>query len=156
MASQLQWQCYRFDGFTPLGLYQVLQLRDQVFVVEQRSIYGDIDGTDLDCWHLCGRDGDGELAAYARLIAPDEKYPGAVAIGRVVVAPALRGHGLGRQLMAEAIAQCARLWPGAPMALSAQIAAQELYRQFGFETEGEPYDDGGILHIDMRRPAAAA
>ncbi|MCW3480868.1 GNAT family N-acetyltransferase [Neisseriaceae bacterium JH1-16] len=155
MASLLQWQCHRFDGFTPQGLYQVLQLRDQVFVVEQRSIYGDVDGVDLDCWHLCGRDGDGTLIAYARLIAPGGKDPSAVAIGRVVVTPERRGHGIGRQLMAEALVQCARLWPGAALMLSAQIVAQELYRQFGFEPEGEPYDDGGILHIDMRRPAAA-
>jgi ElaA protein len=155
MVSLLQWQCHRFDGFTPTSLYQVLQLRDRVFVVEQRSIYGDVDGVDLDCWHLCGRDGDGRLAGYARLIASADKYPDAAAIGRVVVAPERRGQGVGKQLMAEAVSQCHQIWPGAAMALSAQLVAQQLYRQYGFEPVSEPYDDGGILHVDMRLPATA-
>ncbi|TCP11379.1 ElaA protein [Crenobacter luteus] len=151
MASFLQWQCHRFDGFTPLTVYEMLQLRDRVFVVEQQSIYGDIDGVDLSAWHLTGRDGAGRLIAYARLIDPDVKYRDAVAIGRVVVAPERRGTGLGKQLMAEAVTRCERLFPGSPIMLSAQLAAQRLYQGFGFVAVSEPYDDGGIPHVDMRR-----
>ncbi|WP_024304495.1 GNAT family N-acetyltransferase [Pseudogulbenkiania sp. MAI-1] len=152
MASFIQWQCHRFDGFTLHTLYEMLQLRGRVFVVEQRSIYEDIDGADPDCWHLTGRDGQGRLMAYARLIAPGEKYPDAAAIGRVVVEPSWRGSGIGRQLMAEAVLRTARLFPGAPMKLSAQAYAQDFYAHFGFQRVSEPYDDGGIPHVDMLRP----
>ncbi len=153
MASLLQWQCHPFEGFSPLALYEMLQLRDRVFVVEQQSIYGDVDGVDLHCHHLQGRDGHGKLQAYARLIAPGEKYPDASAIGRVVLEPAARGKGLGQQLLAEAVNHCLQLWPTAPIMLSAQTAAQGLYERFGFVAVSQPYDDGGILHVDMRRGA---
>lgn len=156
MASLLQWQCHPFEGFTPHALYEMLQLRDRVFVLEQQSIYGDVDGVDLHCHHLLGRDDQGRLLAYARLIAPGVKYPDATAIGRVVLEPAARGKGLGNQLLAEAVAHSLRLYPGAPIMLSAQTAAQGLYERFGFVAVSEPYDDGGILHVDMRRSTLAA
>lgn len=151
MANRIAWHCHGFDGFTPLALYQVLQLRDQVFVVEQQSIYGDVDGVDTHCLHLSGRDEAGNLVAYARLIAPGEKYPDAVAIGRVVVAPEARGRGLGKALMAQAVAQCKIHFAGQSIMLSAQCDASGLYESFGFQSVSEPYDDGGILHVDMRR-----
>ena len=151
MANKIAWHCHGFDGFTPLALYQALQLRDQVFVVEQQSIYGDVDGVDTRCLHLSGRDDAGRLLAYARLIAPGEKYPDAAAIGRVVVAPEARGRGLGKALMEQAVAQCQSHFPDAPVMLSAQVDASSLYASFGFLPVSEPYDDGGILHVDMRR-----
>ena len=156
MASLLQWQCHPFEGFTPHALYEMLQLRDRVFVLEQQSIYGDVDGVDLHCHHLLGRDDQGRLLGYARLIAPGVKYPDATAIGRVVLEPAARGKGLGNQLLAEAVAHSLRLYPAAPIMLSAQTAAQGLYERFGFVAVSAPYDDGGILHVDMRRSTLAA
>ncbi|POZ63080.1 GNAT family N-acetyltransferase [Chromobacterium alticapitis] len=151
MANRIAWHCHGFDDFTPRALYQALQLRDQVFVVEQQSIYGDVDGVDTHCLHLSGRDDGDQLVAYARLIAPGEKYPDAAAIGRVVVAPQARGQGLGKALMAQAVAQCHAHYPGRAIMLSAQCDASELYSGFGFAPVSEPYDDGGILHVDMRR-----
>ena len=96
------------------------------------------------------------MLGYARLIAPGVKYPDATAIGRVVLEPAARGKGLGNQLLAEAVAHSLRLYPGAPIMLSAQTAAQGLYERFGFVAVSAPYDDGGILHVDMRRSTLAA
>ncbi|WP_434656386.1 GNAT family N-acetyltransferase [Chromobacterium violaceum] len=151
MANRIAWHCHDFDGFTPLALYQALQLRDRVFVVEQRSIYGDVDGVDTHCLHLSGRDDGGRLLAYARLIAPGDKYPDAAAIGRVVVAPEARGQGLGKALMAQAVAQCQIHFPGKPVMLSAQVDACALYQSLGFKPVSAPYDDGGIPHVDMRR-----
>ncbi|KUM01736.1 GNAT family N-acetyltransferase [Chromobacterium subtsugae] len=151
MANRIAWHCHGFDGFTPLALYQVLQLRDRVFVLEQQSLYGDVDGVDTHCLHLSGRDEAGRLLAYARLIAPGEKYPDAAAIGRVVVEPAARGQGLGKALLAQAVAQCQARYPGRAIMLSAQQDASAMYAAFDFEPVSEPYDDGGILHLDMRR-----
>ena len=153
MANRIAWHCHGFDGFTPLALYQVLQLRDRVFVLEQQSLYGDVDGVDTHCLHLSGRDEAGRLLAYARLIAPGEKYPDAAAVGRVVVEPAARGQGLGKALLAQAVAQCQARYPGSAVMLSAQCDASAMYAAFGFEPVSEPYDDGGILHVDMRREA---
>lgn len=151
MPTKVTWRCHGFDDFSASRLYDVLALRDRVFVVEQQSIYGDVDGVDRDCLHLLGVDGAGALVAYARLIAPGDKYPDATAIGRVVLEPACRGTGLGRVLMAEAVAACARHWPDAPMMLSAQADKLGFYQAFGFVPVSEPYDDGGILHVTMRR-----
>lgn len=156
MASFLQWQCHRFDGFTLQTLYEMLQLRDQVFVVEQQSIYGDLDGLDQQAWHLTGRDGAGLLVAYARLLAPGVKYPDAAALGRVVLDPVRRGTGLGFHLLNEAVQHCEQLFPGKPIMLSAQVSAQGFYHAFDFVPVSEPYDDGGILHVDMRRELARA
>ncbi|WP_047238739.1 GNAT family N-acetyltransferase, partial [Chromobacterium subtsugae] len=124
---------------------------DRVFVLEQQSLYGDVDGVDTHCLHLSGRDEAGRLLAYARLIAPGEKYPDAAAIGRVVVEPAARGQGLGKALLAQAVAQCQARYPGRAIMLSAQQDASAMYAAFDFEPVSEPYDDGGILHLDMRR-----
>lgn len=151
MATPLTWRCHAFSGFTTQTLYDVLALRDQVFVVEQDSIYGDIDGVDKHCWHLCGYDSADRLAAYARLIAPGDKYDDASAIGRVVLTPAWRGSGAGKALLAEAVQQCLRLWPNTPIMLSAQADKLAFYSAFGFVAVSAPYDDGGILHVTMRR-----
>jgi ElaA protein len=155
MASLLQWQGHHFRAFSLATLYEMLALRDRVFVLEQQSIYGDLDGLDQKAWHICGRDGNGVLQAYARLIAPGDKYPAAVAITRVVVEPALRGRGIGKVLLAESLAACQQQFPGVAQKLSAQVAAKELYQGFGFKVVSAPYDDGGILHLDMVREPAA-
>ncbi|MGL6070786.1 GNAT family N-acetyltransferase [Craterilacuibacter sp.] len=151
MATSLVWHCHGFDGFSIHTLYAALALRDRVFVVEQDSVYGDIDGSDLACLHLRGLDQDGQLAAYARLIAPGDKYQDASAIGRVVIEPALRGSGVGKALLAEAVRQCRTHWPDSPIMLSAQADKLGFYQDFGFKVVSEPYDDGGILHVTMRR-----
>lgn len=156
MASQVKWQCHGFDAFGAQALYEVLQLRDQVFVVEQQSIYGDVDGLDQHCWHLSGRDGDGKLVAYARLIPPGVKYRHAAAIGRVVIPARLRGSGLAKPLMTQAIRHCQRLFPQHAIMLSAQAGLQNFYRCFGFAPQGDTYDDGGILHLDMCLSNAAS
>lgn len=154
MSAHVQWHCHDFDSFTLQGLYDALQLRDQVFVLEQQSIYGDVDGLDQVALHLEGRDESGRLLAYARLLPPGSKVPDAVAIGRVVVAAGARGTGLGRRLMQAALAACARHHPDTALWLSAQEDARDFYAEFGFLPVSEAYDDGGILHRDMRREAA--
>jgi ElaA protein len=154
MASLLQWQCHDFEAYSIFSLYEMLRLRDQVFVLEQQSIYGDLDGLDQVAWHISGRNSHGELLAYARLLAPEHKYPDAIAIGRVVVEPAVRGMGIGQLLMAEALQHCERLFPGLRQKLSSQLSAQGFYQSLGFRQTSTPYDDGGILHVDMVRESA--
>lgn len=135
-------------------LHDVLQLRCRVFVVEQECAYLDVDGRDLEpgTRHVLAlrRSPTGALGgvlAASRLL-PGE---GAVHIGRVVVAPEVRGSGLGRELVRRSIEACARHWPGRPLQLAAQAHLEGFYAEFGFEAVGAPYDEDGIPHVDMRR-----
>lgn len=147
----MRWTCLRFEALSVQQLYAVLALRSEVFVVEQNCVFLDIDGLDPKTLHLLGTGDDGALKAYARLIPPGLKAPDAL-IGRVVTAPAARGGGTGRLLMAEAVAQCERLWAGHAITLHAQAHLERFYGGFGFEPVGEPYIEDGIPHIEMRKP----
>lgn len=144
----ITWQWRSFEALTRHQLYDVLTLRQRVFMLEQKSLYLDLDGEDSLCFHLLGVTGAGELAAYLRLIPPSGADT-CVHLGRIVVAPAWRGRGLGRDLIERGLSRCRADWPSRLIAISAQHHLVPLYRQFGFVSVGEPYDDGGVLHIDM-------
>jgi ElaA protein len=137
-----EWQS--FDQLTPDKLYEVLRFRQHIFVVEQASPYPDLDGLDQGAWHLLSRV-DGELAGYLRLIPA----PPSVRIGRVAVAAAMRGRGLGRRLMDEALARSRQDYPGLPVVLTAQTYLVSFYCGLGFEPTGEPFDDFGVAHVAM-------
>lgn len=144
---------YSFAELTALQVYEILALRQSVFIVEQASIYPDIDFADQTADHLlvtAGPTGEapGELIAYARCLPP--AADGSVAFGRIVVAPAGRGLGLGRRLVADALARLEHTHPDADVVIGAQAHLQRFYGAFGFVGEGEPYDDGGIEHVHMR------
>lgn len=147
----MHWTCARFDELTVGQLYDLLQLRSQVFVVEQNCVFLDLDGLDRQTLHLLGTGEGGALMAYTRLIPPGVKAPDAL-IGRVVTAPAARGGGTGRALMAESVARCEQLWPGHAITLHAQAHLERFYAGFGFAPVGEPYMEDGIPHIEMRKP----
>lgn len=146
----LRWQWSRFGDLPAAQLYEALALRQQVFVVEQQCVYLDVDGLDPFSWHLFGRDAGGALQAYLRLVDPGRKHD-EPSIGRVVTTATARGTGAGRALVAEGVAGHDRLWPGRANRIGAQAHLQAFYGSFGFEPVGEPYDEDGILHIDMLR-----
>jgi len=72
----------------------------------------------------------------------------------VVTTAAVRGTGLGRELMLRAIVQAEELWPGQPIRIGAQQHLEKFYASLGFATASPPYDEDGILHVEMVRPAA--
>ncbi len=143
----LVWTCCALDALSARELYALLKLRSEVFVVEQRCIYLDPDGQDIEALHLLGRDAAGTLQACARLL-PAAAGPW---IGRVLTAPTARGAGQGRALMQRAIAECLQRWPGQAISLSAQAHLQGFYASLGFAPVSAVYDEDGIPHIDMRR-----
>lgn len=149
MTLEVEW--LPFDRLTGRQVHDVLQLRQRVFVVEQACPYLDADGADPKCWHGLGVE-HGVLVATARLVPPGLKYE-EPAIGRVVTAPEVRRAGHGRALMVSAIAQVKRLYPGQGIRLGAQRYLEAFYGSLGFEVVGEPYDEDGIPHIEMRREA---
>jgi ElaA protein len=147
----ITWQWSGFAGLTVPQLYAMLALRQEVFVLEQACLYPDIDGRDQEAHHLLGWrsvEGRPELVAHLRCLAPGAKYE-EMSIGRVVTSPAARGTGLGRELVAQGIALARRLHPGHAIRIGAQAHLEHFYASFGFVTVSEPYDEDGILHIDM-------
>jgi ElaA protein len=146
----LTWTTKPFDSLTLAELYALLQLRSEVFVVEQTCAFQDIDGFDQVAYHLLGHTDTGELAAYARLFGPGHSYPQA-SIGRVVTSPRYRRFGLGRQLLNQAIGQCDALFGPQPIKIGAQLYLQAFYESFGFVQQGEGYLEDGIPHIYMLR-----
>lgn len=148
-TTLLHWRCQSFDALSPRALHDLLRLRSEVFVVEQRCLFLDLDGADPDCWHLCG-EADGRLLAYARLVPAGLKFTEA-SIGRVVSDPATRGSGLGHALMAQAVRELHTLWGEQPIRIGAQAHLAGFYRAHGFEPEGAGYDEDGIPHVQMLR-----
>ena len=104
MSAELSWHLCRFAELSVDALYALLRLRDKVFVVEQDSVYGDVDNLDPLAWHVQGLAASGALLAYARVLPPGVKDAQAVCIGRVVVAAAARGLGLGSVVLDQALA----------------------------------------------------
>lgn len=147
----VDWVCKHHDDLGKDQLYAVLRLRSEVFVVEQKCAYQDIDGQDLagDTHHLMAWN-DNELVAYLRLLDP-ETQGGDVVIGRVIVSQAARGTGLGHQMLEEALERIEDIWPQTPIFLSAQAHLQKYYGRYGFVVAGEEYLEDDIPHIGMRR-----
>lgn len=147
----IEWICKHHTDLSKEHLYAILRLRTEVFVVEQRCAYQEVDGLDLcgDTLHLMGWQGD-QLVAYLRLLDP-QSHGGDVVIGRVVTAPDARGGGLGHQLLLKGLECAAHCWAGAPVYLSAQAHLQGYYGRHGFEAVGKQYLEDDIPHIGMRK-----
>ena len=143
----IAWSFAKFADLTPLQVHDMYRLRVQVFIVEQDCVFQDVDGADPRCWHLLGYDGD-QLVMYCRLLPAGVKFD-EPSIGRVITAPSVRGTGMGRVLMAEAMKRAADLWPRQPLRIGAQAHLERFYNGFGFDKSSEPYDEDGILHIEM-------
>lgn len=150
----LSWLGLRHDELTSRQMHDLLQLRHDVFVIEQDCpAYRDIDGLDIagDTHHVIGLDGE-RVVATARILPPGLDGPRA-RIGRVAVHPAARGGGSGHAMMREVLEVCRRNWPDAGMLLSAQAHLEGYYRGHGFTPVGEVYLEDDIPHLDMVRPA---
>lgn len=138
----------RFAELDAATLYALLKLRVDVFVVEQRSPYPELDGRDMEAGtrHLWVSDADAAPPlAYVRTLAEAD---GSTRIGRVATAPEARGKGLARQLVVAAL----DLAPGTTHVLDAQRYLVGFYEGLGFTPSGPEYVEDGIPHVPMRRP----
>ena len=140
-----EWRC--LDELTVAELYELLRFRQSIFVVEQRSPYPDLDGLDQAAWHLLLQ-AEGSLVGYLRLI-PVSGPPSLVITGRVAVSRSLRGRGLGRRLVEEALVFCRDRFAPQQIALGAQLQLVPFYESFGFVLISEPYEDFGVAHVKM-------
>lgn len=140
--------CKTFAELSTDELYALLQLRSEVFVVEQNCVYQDVDDFDQLAAHLLMYLDD-RLIAYSRLIPPGLKYETA-SLGRVVTRATARGDGHGKALMISALEHCKKRWPQDGITISAQAYLEDFYKSLNFITESEPYLEDNIPHIQMR------
>ncbi|MDB5201767.1 MAG: family N-acetyltransferase [Ferruginibacter sp.] len=143
----MTWTCKKFEELSLDELYDIMQLRSKVFVLEQNCAYLDPDGKDKKAYHLCGWD-DQLLVAYARLLAPGISYPEA-SIGRVVSDPDHRRKGAGKQLMQNAITAAYDIFDPEAIRIGAQLYLLDFYTALGFRQVSEIYLEDGIEHIEM-------
>lgn len=146
---EIQFKIKRFKELSTVELYNLLQLRSEVFVVEQNCVYQDIDGKDEKALHVLGYY-QGDLAAYARLFNKGY-YFDETSIGRVVVSPKYRDKKFGHDLMKTAIEAISKFYNEKEITISAQEYLQKFYESHGFVKISEMYLEDDIPHIRMRR-----
>ena len=145
----LTWSDKTFDALTPFELYAILQLRNEVFVVEQNCVFQDADNKDFFCIHLMGWN-ENDLVAYTRIVPAGIIYE-EVSIGRVVTSPQARNSGLGRELMNHTIERVGSLYGPVNIRIGAQFYLKKFYESLGFVQDGDIYLEDGIQHIEMLR-----
>ncbi|WP_298774573.1 GNAT family N-acetyltransferase [uncultured Shewanella sp.] len=146
----MNWKDVTFSQLMLDELYELMQLRVDVFVVEQNCPYQELDDKDRlpGSRHLMGMDDEGKLICYARILAPGVSYPDC-SIGRVLVKQEARGGGKAAQLMKQAMKVALTYWPDHSIQLGAQAYLQDFYQQLGFKPVSEVYLEDGIPHLDM-------
>jgi len=136
-----------FDELNTRELYQILQLRSEVFVVEQHSVYQDLDDKDYKAIHILGLYNN-LLVAYTRIFRPGDYFKEA-SIGRVIVKKGMRGHGYGFRIMEASLKAILDRYGSVPICISAQKYLIDFYNSLGFVERGTEYLEDGIPHITM-------
>lgn len=144
----MRFVCKSFSELSLKELYDIMVLRQEVFVVEQDCPYLDADGKDLDADHVMIYE-NAKLIAYTRILAAGVSYPEYTSIGRVVNSSTVRGRGIGRKLMEYSIETCLKKYPEISIKISAQVYLKTFYADLGFEDTMERYLEDNIPHMGM-------
>lgn len=147
---KIHWEWFSFSELSTQMLYDLLRLRQQVFIVEQACSYEDIDGHDRDAIHLLGTGENSKLLACCRVLAPGVRFAEA-SIGRILTAPSVRGQGTGHEVVRRGVDYCEKHFPTAAIRVSAQAHLRNFYRTHGFVPRGDEHTVDGIPHICMYR-----
>jgi ElaA protein len=139
----------KFEEFSNIELYNLLQLRNEIFVVEQECAYQDIDGKDFLALHIIGYKKN-ELVSYARCFPPGTYFSEA-SIGRVLVKESFRGTNCGQSILKASIKAISTHYNTETIKISAQTYLRKFYESFGFKQEGREYLEDGIPHISMTK-----
>jgi ElaA protein len=146
----INWVFKKFDALTPIELYAILQLRNEVFVVEQNCVFQDADNKDQDSYHLMAWENEA-LIGYTRIVPAGIAYEVYPSIGRVVTSPKVRNSGVGKMLMQHSIDELQKLFGKVSIKLGAQLYLKKFYESFEFTQTSEVYLEDGIPHIEMIR-----
>lgn len=146
----ITWILKKFDELSPHELYAILQLRNEVFAIEQNCVYPDMDNKDQPSLHVMGWDND-QLKAYSRIIPPGIAYT-EPSVGRVVTSPSVRGKGVGKELMEKSLEHIYNLFGNTPVKIGGQLYLKKFYSDMGFIQSGDVYLEDEIEHIEMVKP----
>jgi ElaA protein len=144
----MNWYIKTFDDLTNKELYEILKIRNEVFIMEQDCHYLDLDNKDYKAHHIFCINSNEEIAAYARLLPKGISYPQA-SIGRVATAKAYRRQELGIDLMKKSIEFVFNNYETDAIKISAQTYLLDFYCKFGFTPIGQEYFEDEIPHIAM-------
>lgn len=143
------WFLKKFEELSLQQLYDIMRIRQQVFIVEQACYYLDADNIDMFSFHIMYYDND-TLVAYARIIPPGALYDEA-SVGRVATHPSVRKTGLGKVLFQKSLDETEKLFGKCPVKIMAQSYLIKFYRGFGFEVSSAEFVEDGIAHNYMVR-----
>jgi|688.fasta_scaffold91378_7 ElaA protein len=146
--SELLYKSGTIHQLAATEVWDSMCLRQEVFILEQACLYPDMDKYDFEATHVLMYHKHGNLVGTARILKPGAKYTEA-SIGRIAINLNYRGLSLGRKLTADCIAKCQSMYPEAGIRISAQHRLENFYKSLSFVPVTEPYDEDGILHVDM-------
>jgi len=147
MTTTIKWILKKFEELTPYEIYAILQLRSEVFVVEQNCVFLDADDKDQKSFHFMAWMND-KLVAYTRIVPPGVIYE-QPSIGRVVTSPSARKTGIGKLLMQKSIEKTKEFFGNVSILIGAQLYLKKFYESLGFKQTSEIYLEDGIEHIKM-------
>lgn len=151
-GTGLAWKTKTFGQLSTTELYEILRLRAEVFVVEQRCTYQDLDGIDGQAFHLTGRNRNGELICYMRIIPAGIVHERCGSMGRVVVSQRFRGRGIAREMLRHGLAAYSKLvGDDIPIEIEAQAYLVGFYSKYGFKAISDVFDLDGLPHVRMHR-----
>ena len=135
----------KFDELTPYELYKILQARVAVFVVEQNCPYQELDGKDINAYHMWLED-NGEIKACLRILDKGISYEEA-SVGRVITTE--RGKGYGEKILRAGVEFAQKTYHADKIKIGAQLYAKKFYEKVGFRQISDTYLEDGIMHIHM-------
>ncbi len=141
----MEWKIVPFAQLSTDELYDMMKLRFDIFVLEQRCFYQEFDGRDKAGAHLILKDEE-KIVGTARILEePDRIY-----MGRIVLLPEYRSKGLGKEMLERVFVYIREHFPEKEVELQAQTYLRGFYESLGFETTSPYYMDEGIEHVDMK------
>lgn len=143
----MNWKLKKFEELKIGELYEILKIRNEVFIVEQNCIYQDCDCKDEKSYHLYLED-NGKIIAYLRIIEKGLSFD-EMSIGRVLVHRNYRGKGIARELMLKAINFVETSLNEKEIKIQAQSYLIDFYTSIGFKQTSNEYLEDGIPHVDM-------
>lgn len=147
MSESVDISIKKIEELSSLELYEVLQKREEVFIVEQKCPYPDCDGKDIDSYHLICKAND-QIVGYLRILPRGLSYE-EVSIGRVLVDKGFRKHGYGIKIVQSAIDFIEKVLCEKKIRISAQLYLVDFYQSLGFKRIGNPYEEDWIPHTEM-------
>jgi len=147
--EKIIWKQKKWEELNKKNLHEILQIRSEVFVVEQKCVYQDIDNKDPKAIHLYGKIKN-KIVAYSRIFNEGDFYK-EISFGRALVLKNQRGKGLGDELVQKSIEIIKGNWPNKKVKISAQAHLNNFYKKHGFIEKGKEYLEDGIPHVSMER-----